>query len=113
MLSKCSERTNTVVKAGERSESALWVMSSSPTRKTSNPAARTVTLGNARERLGSRGHHYWTHNGPKFFIPPSRSPTLAARGESPLIVSQVRAIKCAHGNGEEKAAASKGFMGGH
>ena len=76
MLSKCSERTNTVVKAGERSESALWVMSSSPTRKTSNPAARTVTLGNARERLGSRGHHYWTHNGPKFFIPPSRSPTL-------------------------------------
>ena len=39
--------------------------------------------------------------------------TLAARGESPLIVSQVRAIKCAHGNGEEKAAASKGFMGGH
>ena len=38
---------------------------------------------------------------------------LAARGESPLIVSQVRAIKCAHGNGEEKAAASKGFMGGH
>ena len=76
MLSKCGERTNTVVRAGERSESALWVMSSSPTRKTSNPAARTVTWGNAKERLGNRGHLYWTPNEPKFFIPPSRSPTL-------------------------------------
>ena len=30
-----------------------------------------------------------------------------------VIVGQVQAIKWAHGNGEEKAAASKGFMDGH